>query len=509
MFVAGAAFASDAAERLYKAGQRAERAGDTLHAYLLYARAAALDPANITYAARMNALKALAEVQSKTRLDPGPAGASSTPAEAPARRELLPPIILEGSPGLKTFDLKGDARTIFDKVAVAYGLQVVFEADYPASRPFTFRMTDVGYRDALRALETVTNSFLVPVSRRLALVVTDTPQKRAALEPAMSLEIPIPQRMAVQDAQELMTAVQQTLDIRRIGMDPLRRMVTLRDQVTKVNAARRMFANLSRLRPQIEVDVDLLDVDRNSSLAYGLSLPNQFSLVDFGHFMNNTPGISSGFTSFLTFGGGSTFVGLGITEASAFATVSKNSSINLLSAQIVSLDGQPATLHVGSRYPIIVNGYYGSTTGTGQVYAPPPTINYEDLGLVVKVTPVIHEDDVTLDLDTSFEVLGAASAVSGIPIINTRKLTGKVRLRDGEWAVIAGLMQLTDSDTRTGILGLSSVPFLGRVFSQNNIQKDSSEVLLVLKPHLVSLPPWDTVTEPVWVGTETRPITQF
>jgi len=46
------------------------------------------------------------------------------------------------------------------------------------------------------------------------------------------------------------------------------------------------------------------------------------------------------------------------------------------------------------------NGYFGSTTGTGQVFAPPPTINFEDLGLVLKVTPHVHGvDEVSLDID--------------------------------------------------------------------------------------------------------------
>src|SRR5207249_172921 len=97
-------------------------------------------------------------------------------------------------------------KTIFEKVAEAYGLLVVFEADYQTPPPFTFRMTDVGYEDALRALETISNSFLVPVNPRLALIARDTPQKRADMGQAMSAAFLIPERMTVQDAQEMITA---------------------------------------------------------------------------------------------------------------------------------------------------------------------------------------------------------------------------------------------------------------------------------------------------------------
>lgn len=513
--------ASGFAERLYKAGQRAERSGDTLHAYLLYARAAALDPLNVSYASRRAALQAVAALTTdqSVEADPVPDPPDTdepiltegpTGREILEAREALPPPRLVASADLKSFDLKGDARELFEKVAEAYGLMVVFEADYQSPPPFTFRIGNTGYQEALRALETVSNSFLVPVNPRLALVARDTPQKRAEMGQSMSAAIPIPERMSVQDAQEILTAVQQTLDIRRITVDPTRHLVFVRDQTTKVNAARQIFANLSRLRAQIEVDVEFISVVKHSSLGYGLSLPNSFPLVNFGNFMHSAPSIPAGFMRFLTFGGGATFFGLGVTDAQAFATLTRATAGSVLRSQIVALDGQAATLHVGDRYPIITNGYYGNATGTGRTFAPPPTVNFEDLGLVLKVTPSIHENqEVTLDLNAEFKVLGAGSSISGIPIVSERKFTGKVRLKAGEWAVIAGLVQLTEADTRAGIAGLSSLPGIGRLFSRNNRDTNANEVLLVLKPHLVSMPPWEFVPRPIWIGTETRPVTLF
>jgi len=267
-----------------------------------------------------------------------------------------------------------------------------------------------------------------------------------------------------------------------------------------------MFYNLSKLRPQVVVDVEFLSVDRNSSLNYGMSLPTQFPIVNFQNFMS----LPAALRAIERITGPATPFALGISQASTFATLAKSRSENILNAQIIALDGQAATLHVGQRYPVITNGYYGNATGTGQVFAPPPTINFEDLGLVLKVTPSIHDDhEVTLEVETEFKVLAGASAVAGIPIVAARKFTGKVRLKDGEWAVLAGLVQLSESETRTGIAWLSEIPYLGRFFRQNDIEKASSQILLVLKPHLTAAPPWDTVPRTIWIGTETRPITVY
>src|SRR5438552_3228755 len=132
----GGVHAAGAAERLYQAGQKAERAGDSLHAYLYYARAAALEPNNERFAASKMALQATGKLIGRELLGPDPADESrnttlleelSPDGGALDARQTVAPPLLNGSPEKKSFDLKGDARTIFEKVAEAYGLQAVFE----------------------------------------------------------------------------------------------------------------------------------------------------------------------------------------------------------------------------------------------------------------------------------------------------------------------------------------------------------------------------------------------
>ncbi len=506
--------ASDVAERFYKAGLRAERAGDTVHAYLLFSRAAALDPRNVEYAMRKAATRTLAALTTREEKGPDPAEPSGEALEQTdfnekeriEAREAIPPPRLRGSPGKHDFDLRGEPRTIFEKVAEAFGITVVFEADYQTPPPFVFRMNGVGFEEAFRALETVSNSFFVPINDRLALVVRDTPQKRTERMPAMSVAIPIPERMTVQDAQELFTAVQQTLDIRKMNVDPTRHLIFVRDQVSKAEAARQMFRTLSQIRPQVAVDVEFLSIDKNSALNYGIQLANQFPIVNFVGFQS----LPAAARSLANIFGPMTPFALGIADSQIFATLSKSRTENFISAQVVSLDGQAATLHVGQRYPIITNGYYGNATGTGQVFAPPPTVNFEDLGVVLKITPSIHEDGgVTLDIDSEFKALAAQNPVNGIPIISNRKFTGKIRVRDGEWAVLAGLISVTDFVSKAGWPGLADIPILGRIFSKNDVEKASSEVLIVFKPHLTNMPQWEIASHPIWVGTETRPLTVY
>src|SRR5262249_16460164 len=152
----------------------------------------------------------------------------------------------------------------------------------------------------------------------------------------------------------------------------------------------------------------------------------------------------------------------------------------ILRSELVTLDGSPATLHIGDRYPVIVNGYYGQTNGTGQTYTPPPTVNFQDLGLVLKVTPSVHiGDEISLDIDAENNVLGLVSS-NDIPVISRRKYAGKIRLAEGEEAVVAGLVNTAVTVNRSGIPLLHKIPWIGRFFQDNTRGRQDDEVLLVL-----------------------------
>jgi type II secretory pathway component GspD/PulD (secretin) len=116
--------------------------------------------------------------------------------------------------------------------------------------------------------------------------------------------------------------------------------------------------------------------------------------------------------------------------------------------------------------------------------------------------------EVTLEVDAEFKTLGGES-FNGIPVIDSRQYQGEVRLKDGEWAVVAGMLTTIDSETLTGIPWLSDLPWIGGLFSHHENTRARSETLVVLKPHLVSLPPWEYVTPTLWTGTETRPASPF
>src|SRR5579864_498601 len=176
--------AADDPQKLYEEGRKAERAGHMARAYLLYSQAAELEPQNQLYWLRSQAVQSRAALESPPKAPEVSAKASDavarasadsifdalTPKDRVAERQPQPPVELQGTPGRQDFDLRADAKSLWEQVAGALGLDTVFDGDYQPGPQIRFHLTASDYRETLHALEAATGSFIVPISKRLFLV---------------------------------------------------------------------------------------------------------------------------------------------------------------------------------------------------------------------------------------------------------------------------------------------------------------------------------------------------
>ncbi len=263
-------------------------------------------------------------------------------------RRLLPPTELKAQPGKQDYDLRLDSKLLFENVAKAFGLDCVFDDDFQPGPPIRFQLTGADYRDALHGLEAATGSFIVPISSRIFMVVKDTPQKRIDREPTAAIALHLPDSTNPQDFNSVITAVQQAFAIEKVAFDTQNNSVILRDRVSKVFPARMMFEDLIGPRAEVVVELQFLEVSRNDAITYGVDLANTFTAIPLQNlftFANLARSITS-----------SSLFGINILSSSIVATMSKSSGKLLLSAEVRSVDNQPATLHVGDRYPIMTSG---------------------------------------------------------------------------------------------------------------------------------------------------------
>jgi hypothetical protein len=509
----------ESSRQLLKKARKAEQNQNFTDAFLNYAKAAAQNPASKELWQRAQAVRgrALVEMGSRQPIPPETlcneapeeevGDSVITDAELAEARELRPPPRLQGDAAPKSHELRGPAKQLFEQVARAYGLQAAFDPDYPpAGEPLRFRMESAAFQDALHALEVMTGSFLRPLDATRLFVAKDTQQKRVEFEPTVALVLPIPETVSVQEAQELGRMVQQAMEIQKFAVDGNRRLVLLRDRISKAYPARDVFDQVLLHRPMVSIEIELLSVARNFTQNLGIRLPTSleiFSLVTQAPFVTTLPaGIP-----LITFFGGQSKLGFTLSSADLFAAMTEGSGRSLHKVEIRTVAMQPAQLLIGDRYPIITAGYYGEVPSNPDipVYTPPPTVTFENLGLTVKATPFVHgEEELTIEFEIEMKLLSGAG-VNGIPIISNRKLASRVRMKNSEWIVMGGLLSEAEAKSISGIAGLSSLPVIGPLLRQNNKSSEEANVLMVIRPRLLSIPPTEELTKEFWVGTEGRP----
>ncbi len=503
---------------LYDQAKALEKKGKIVEAYLLYAQAAAIDPHDKRYWAHAEALRRRAGILANVTPSPAGSGASSPDADAgeddnppPTADELVkdrqpqPPVELTGAkPGTRDFDLRGDSKKLWEQVAKEFGLDIVFDGDYEPIQNVRFRVAGVDYRDALYALMAATNTFVVPISERVLLIAKDDPQKRNSTEINVVMEAPIPDPYSIQEAQELGRAIQQAMEIQRFYIDTTHRVAIFRDRVAKARPAQLLFSQLLHRAPQVALDIQFLTTDKNYSSILGLQLPGSFTVSYLGKWFGaQTPLSASVISSLLVFGGTSTLFGIAPFSGGLFAQKDDSSIRTILETHLIALDGTPVSFHVGDKYPLQSSSYtVGQPTGTTTPYI--PTFTFEDLGLVLKITPKVHgTGEVTLEIDAEFKALGG-SGENGIPIISNRKFAETVRLKFDECAVISGLLTRNEANSLNGIIGLSSLPVLGPLLSQNTKSRQHGEALLLIQPRLLSVPPSESVPQAIMLGSDTK-----
>jgi type II secretion system protein D len=166
----------------------------------------------------------------------------------------------------------------------------------------------------------------------------------------------------------------------------------------------------------------------------------------------------------------------------------KRTDTNILSnPSIVTLDNSTAKIVVGSQYPIPTYTY-----NSDQAKLQLSGWNYMDIGIIFEVTPHVNNAGlVTLDLQPTITaitdyVLVDPAATAKVPVLSTEEAKTRVMIKDGQTLVIAGLIKNHTSLTKKKVPFLGDIPILGGAFRKKEDQKDKTELLIFLTPHIIT-----------------------
>ncbi len=186
--------------------------------------------------------------------------------------------------------------------------------------------------------------------------------------------------------------------------------------------------------------------------------------------------------------GRSSLLGVEILEIGALArALATDANTNVLSTpSIVTLDNQEASINVGQEVPFLSGSFAteGVATGEGRVN-PFQTINREEIGIKLNVTPHINEGG-TIVLNINQEVSTLAPSGGAVDLItNKRTLTTQVMVADGSMLVLGGLISDDLQEQLESVPGLGRIPLLGELFKYRSTSNVKRNLMVFIRPRIL------------------------
>jgi general secretion pathway protein D len=367
-------------------------------------------------------------------------------------------------------------RQAYQLIAEMAGLGVIFDAALPDT-PAEVDLKDLTAREALDALARSTRTFYKVTAKGTITVAPDTADKRREYAEEMIQNF----YLGNADPKETIELLRVVADTRAAAYISSSNSIAVRDTPERLQAVQRLLAAVDKARPEVVIDVEIMEVDRTRLREYGLQIA--------------TPGSAGIDGSIDVDNGALTLRSLrNLSQADAFISgmpalyyrllKTDANTRTLANPHLRATDGVAASAKFGERVPVPSVTFSPFATG-GTPQQPITSYTYENIGVNLDITPRTHpNDDVTLVVKMDLSSV-AGQGYAGLPTFASRQLTTQIRLRDGETNILAGMIRDDERSSLDGVPGLSDIPVIGRLFGRNRTERQQTDIVLTLTPHIV------------------------
>ncbi len=492
-FLASASYVHQG-EILVKAGKLQEGLTD-------FEQAIAIDPSS--FIAQQQATKTRVLLQKS--LNPAPPAPTTESGLTKRMEEATGPVELSPiSQTPITLKLTEDAKTVYETIGKLAGVNVLFDPDYTSKR-IRVDLNGVTLEEALEITALESKTFWRPVTPNTIFVAADTPAKRKELEQNVIRTFYLTNLSQPNELQDLVNILRTLLDTQRLQQFPSQQAIVVRGTPDQIAMAEKLINDLDKGRPEVVVEVAIMQVTRDKMRDLGINPPGSVSvqLQDNNVTSSSTTvngNAGNGGTATTTTGNGgsinlnslahlnATNFQVTIPSATANFLMSDSSSKLIQQPQIRAADGQKASLKIGERVPVATGSFQPGIGGVGINPLVNTQFNYIDVGVNVDITPRVHGlDEVTLKVAMDISAIDRYQDIGGIsqPVIGQRKIEQEIRLREGEVNIMGGILENTQTKSLSGIPGLASIPLFKYLFAEEKKEVSDNEIIFILIPHIV------------------------
>ncbi|WP_446744234.1 hypothetical protein [Silvibacterium acidisoli] len=503
-------------------GQSEKARADLLLAYQL-------DPKNTIVTQHLDELAHDNDIDTE-KLYPGPEMAASAIQLAPAKRT-------------QSFHLHTGSQDLIRRVLTSYGLSVSIDSSVH-NQSVRFDADDVDYSQAAKMLKLVTNTFIVPLDPSRVLVAEDTKDNREHFQRLVYETVYLP-GLTPAEMTDVSNLAKNLFDATQAVVSVSGSSLLVRAPEDRMRALNLTLKDLLSGHSQVQLDVKLYSLAKTRTLNIGIQPPSQTTVFNVPTELNSVLSsnqslvqeiISSGLASagddtaiaailiasgaltgtvfntpFALFGGGDTLSGLGIGSITGNLALNSSDTRALDDIKVNVENQDEATIRSGTRYPIETSSYSSlsgssvsipglSTAGISSSLASLgissaalastnetiPQVQYQDLGLTLKVKPYIERNqDVTLNIDLKITAL-QGTEINDIPVLTNQQYTAITTLKNGASAMVVSAMSKSQSAAVNGLPGLSELPGFQSTTNQQS-ENDVSNLLIVITPHITHI----------------------
>jgi general secretion pathway protein D len=351
---------------------------------------------------------------------------------------------------------------------------------------------------ALTVVALESKTFWRPVTPNTIFVASDTIAKRKELEQNVIKTFYLSNISQPTELQDMVNAIRSILEVSRIQQLPTQKAIVIRGTPDQVALAEKLITDIDKAKPEVVIDVVVMQVTRDLIRTLGISPPASASTALQG---TTTTTTTTGTTTTPTASTAPNTITLNkfnnltandflVTIPPATANfVFNNSGTRIIqSPRIRASDNQKASLKIGDRVPVATGSFQPGIGGVGINPLVNTQFQYIDVGVNVDITPQVHANrEVSLKVTVDVSSVTSHVSIGGIdqPVIGQRKIEHEIRLKEGEVNLMGGILEDQDIKSLSGIPGLGQIPLLRYLFSNEHTEKHESEIVFALIPHIV------------------------
>jgi type II secretory pathway component GspD/PulD (secretin) len=486
-------------------GRQFEDANQLEEALRAYRKAQEFEPSNRQLSARA----AQIERTLRERLEAAQPKSDIEKLREQARRGTTEPVLSPTNPEPLIVNFTNTSlRDILAFIGNLSGVNVTFDRDFQ-DRAITLKLEGVSLVEALQQIMIANQLFYRVLNERTIIVAADSTQKRTQYEEQVIRTFFVSHA----DATELSQLLISILRVAGMAIQPqiqpnkTSNTVTIRSTASVMQIAERVIEANDKPRAEVSVDVSIMEVSRERAKRYGLDLGSYSAALQFSP--EGAPSDTGRPFNLNTISQGVSAADFYLSVPTAVVRFLESDSQTKVLAKpnLRGSEGQKLSLNLGEDVPVPSTTFTPLATG-GAAANPLTSYGYRTIGIIVDMTPrVTYDGDVILEITVENSARGQDTNIAGqnLPSFFSRKVQTKLRLRDGESNLLAGLLREDERKSLTGFPGIMRLPVVRQLFSNNDNVIKQTDIVMLLTPRIIRSHDLRAADlSPIYIGTQSN-----